>query len=382
MKAFLTGNYSVSHGVKLARAQVVGAYPITPQTTMVERLADLCASRELEAEYVTVESEHSAMAYCMGAAATGARVFTATSSQGLAYMHEMLYWVAGARLPIVMAVANRALGAPWSLATDQTDSLAQRDSGWIQFYCESNQEVVDTVIQAYKLAETVNIPVMLALDGFYLSHTYEPVELPDQEMVDRYLPAPALTSAIRLDAPWGINAPMVPEQVSQYMYSRGQAMAQVKALAEEIDRQFATLFKRGYGIVEPYRLEDAVVALVTTSTITQTARVVVDQLREEGQKVGLLKIRLARPFPKEEIREHLQGIEKVAVLDRNISLGQEGIFTTEVKAALCGTVMGRVYGYTFAGGVDVTPALIAKAISHCRDQDEPDSQPVWGVTLL
>src|SRR4030042_2023899 len=188
MKAVIEGSHAVSYGAMLSRVQVIAAYPITPQTHIVEKLAELCASGELPAKFVNVESEHSAMASCIGASTVGVRVFTATSSQGLALMHELLHWASGARLPIVMANVNRTLAPPWNIWCDQTDSLSQRDTGWLQFYCESCQEVIDTVIEAFKISERVSLPSMVALDGFYLSHTYEPVDLPDQERVDQFLP--------------------------------------------------------------------------------------------------------------------------------------------------------------------------------------------------
>src|SRR5512143_2931382 len=188
MNKVIEGSHAVSYGVMLCKVQVICAYPITPQTHIVERLSELCASGDLQAKFIKVESEHSAMAACIGAAAAGARTFTATSSQGLALMHELLHWASGARLPVVMANVNRSLGPPWNIWCDQTDSLSQRDTGWLQFYCESSQEVVDTVIQAYKISEKVSLPSMVILDAFYLSHTFEPVNLPDQERVDRFLP--------------------------------------------------------------------------------------------------------------------------------------------------------------------------------------------------
>ena len=188
MKKILVGNHAVSWGVMLARAEVISAYPITPQTTIVEELSVLCADGRLKAKFIPVESEHSAMACCVGASAAGVRTFTATSGQGLALMHEMLHWASGARLPIVMATVNRALGSPWNIWGEQTDSLAQRDTGWLQFYCESNQEVLDTTLQAFKIAEEVHLPVMLNLDAFFLSHTAEPVEIPEQNAVDHFLP--------------------------------------------------------------------------------------------------------------------------------------------------------------------------------------------------
>ncbi|MGQ9477689.1 MAG: pyruvate ferredoxin oxidoreductase [Candidatus Bipolaricaulia bacterium] len=374
----ITGNYAVSYGAALARAQVIAAYPITPQTQIVELLAEFCAEGALDAKFIKVESEHSAMAACIGAAAVGARAFTATSSQGLALMHEMLHWAAGARLPVVMANVNRAMGPPWSIWTDQNDSLAQRDTGWMQFYCESNQETLDTVIQAYKVAERVLLPAMLVLDAFFLSHTSEPVEIPPQGLVDRYLPPYRPEYKLDLADPRAFGGITMPSEYFELRYKIQRAMEEALTVAEEADLEFERLFGRGYGLVEPYKLEGAELALVTSGTVTSTARLVIDKLRAEGKRVGLLKVRLFRPFPAALVRELLLGLPKIAVIDRNISFGQGGIFAQEVKSALYNHGQPPLFGFVAGlGGRDITPELIEEIIAYALAHDRPEEEIIW-----
>ncbi|MGQ9601555.1 MAG: pyruvate ferredoxin oxidoreductase [Candidatus Bipolaricaulia bacterium] len=374
----ITGNYAVSYGAALARAQVIAAYPITPQTQIVELLAEFCAEGALDAKFIKVESEHSAMAACIGAAAVGARAFTATSSHGLALMHEMLHWAAGARLPVVMANVNRAMGPPWSIWTDQNDSLAQRDTGWMQFYCESNQETLDTVIQAYKVAERVLLPAMLVLDAFFLSHTSEPVEIPPQGLVDRYLPPYRPEYKLDLADPRAFGGITMPSEYFELRYKIQRAMEEALTVAEEADLEFERLFGRGYGLVEPYKLEGAELALVTSGTVTSTARLVIDKLRAEGKRVGLLKVRLFRPFPAALVRELLLGLPKIAVIDRNISFGQGGIFAQEVKSALYNHGQPPLFGFVAGlGGRDITPELIEEIIAYALAHDRPEEEIIW-----
>ncbi len=357
MKKILVGNHAVSWGVMLARAEVISAYPITPQTAIVEELSVLCADGRLKARFIPVESEHSAMACCIGASAAGVRTFTATSSQGLALMHEMLHWATGARLPIVMANVNRSLGSPWNIWGEQTDSLSQRDTGWLQLYCESNQEVLDTVIQAFKIAEEIRLPVMLVLDAFFLSHTAEPVEIPDQSLADAFLPR--YQPEFRLDPkdPHSFGCLTQPEYFMEFRHKIQKSMLQGKAVSERVDGEFGRAFGRKYGLIEAYRCEGADLILVTSGTVASTARVVVDALREKGQRVGMVKVRLFRPFPKEELWEVLREAEKVAVVDRNVSFGVGGIFAHELRAAFCNEkTRPPIYSYIAGlGGRDVTP---------------------------
>ena len=355
MDKVMMGNHAVSYGVQLARAQVIAAYPITPQTQIVEMLSEMCANGELDARFIKVESEHSAMAASIGASSTGARAFTATSSHGLALMHEVLHWAAGARLPIVMANVNRAMGPGWSVWTEQTDSLAQRDTGWLQIYCESNQEVLDTVIQAFKIAEQVLLPTMLVLDAFVLSHTSEAVNVPDQAQVDGFLPPRRAEYKLDVSDPHAFGGLVAPAHYMELRYKMQRSMEEAIDVARRVDREFGQVFGRSYGLVEEYRMDDAEIVLVTSSTITSTSRVVVDELRAEGKKIGLLKVRLFRPFPAAEIRAALRGAKKVGVVDRNISFGHGGIFAAEIKSALYNSgVHPPIFGFIIGlGGRDV-----------------------------
>lgn len=382
MKKVLKGNFAVSYGAMLSRAQVVTAYPITPQTTIVELLSEMCADGKLNASFIKVESEHSAMAACIGAAGTGARVFTATSSQGLTLMHELLHWASGARLPIVMANVNRAMAPGWTIYCDQNDSLSQRDTGWIQFYCESNQEVLDTVIMSYKLSEKVLIPSMINLDAFFLSHTSEPVDIPDQEEVDKFLPPLNLQYRLTTRDPHSFGGFLRPPGYFRIRQKLAAAHDDAIAVAEEVEVEFEERFGRSYGLVQPYRCEDADVILVTAGTAAATSRIVIDKLRDEGKKVGTLKIRMLRPFPTERVREVLGRAGKIVVMDRNMSYGLSGIFFQEVKSALYNmpSKNGKppVFGYIAGmGGVDITPAIIEEVVRDALGKDQPDHEAIW-----
>jgi pyruvate/2-oxoacid:ferredoxin oxidoreductase alpha subunit len=379
MKQVVTGNYAVSWGGRLARAQVIAAYPITPQTSIIEKLASFCAGGEMDARFIKVESEHSAMAACIGASAAGARAFTATSGQGLLLMHELVHWAAGARLPIVMGVVNRAVAPGWSIWTEQNDTLSQRDTGWMQFYCETNQEVLDTTIQAVKIAEMVSLPAMVVLDAFVLSHTSEPVDIPDQEDVDEFLPPYHPELKLDLDDPRAFGALVLPGEYMEMRYKMQKAMERATSVVEEIDHEWGERFGRSWGLVESYRLDGAEIALVTSGTVTGTSRVVVDELRDEGMQIGLLKVRMFRPFPHEKVRQALAGAKKVAVIDRNISFGYSGIFAQEVRAALYGAekrppVFDFVAGL---GGRDIVPATIHDIVDYTVAHDTPTEEFTW-----
>ncbi len=381
MQKILTGNQSAAWGAMCARAQVVSAYPITPQTTIIEELADIVAKGLLDAQFIKVESEHSAMAGCIGAQAAGARTFTATSAQGLALMHEMLHWAALARLPVVMANVNRAMAPGWSIWTDQNDSLAQRDTGWLQYYCESNQEVLDTVIQGYKVAEIVNLPVMLVLDAFFLSHTYEAVDIPGQERTSEYLPPYKPSIYLDVDDPHAFGG-IVPQDIyMEFRYKMQVAMNEALEAAEQADRDFKTMFGRGYGLIEPYRLEGADYVLATSGTVTSTARSVIDDLRDKGHSIGLLKMKLLRPFPVELVRGVLAGRKRVAVLDRDICVGMGGIWTQEIRNALYHLPEDQrpsVYGYIVGlGGRDVKPETIEKIALDVQKRPIEEGEQVW-----
>jgi pyruvate ferredoxin oxidoreductase alpha subunit len=379
MKTVIEGSHAVSYGVMLSRVQVVSAYPITPQTHIVEKLAELRANGELQAKFLTVESEHSAMASCIGASSVGVRTFTATSSQGLALMHELLHWAAGARLPIVMANVNRTLGAPWNIWSDQNDSLSQRDTGWLQFYCESSQEVVDTVIQAYKISEKVSLPSMVVLDAFYLSHTFEPVDIPDFERVDRFLPP--FEPKYKLDPKdaRSFSGLTPPDLLTEMRFQMQQAMEEAKSVILQIDEEYFNIFGRHYQLIEPYRCDDAELVLVTSGTVSSTARDVIDRYRDEGKEIGLLKIRTFRPFPSEEIKKAIKGVSKLAVIDRNISYGMGGIFAEEMRSIFCNekirpTVFSFIAGL---GGRDITQQTISNVIEYTLEQDRPKAEIFW-----
>ena len=379
MKKIMVGNHAVSWGVMLARAEVIPAYPITPQTTIVEELSVLCADGRLKAKFIPVESEHSAMACCVGASAAGVRTFTATSGQGLALMHEMLHWASGARLPIVMANVNRALGSPWNIWGEQTDSLSQRDTGWLQLYCESNQEVLDTTIQAFKIAEEIHLPVMLNLDAFFLSHTAEPVEIPEQKRVDDFLPR--YQPEFRLDPkkPYSFGCLTPPEYFMEFRYKIQQSMLQGKEVSRRVDEEFGQSFGRNYGLIEAYRCDGADLILVTSGAIASTARVVVDALRQKGRKVGMVKVRLFRPFPQEELYAVLRDVEKVAVVDRNVSFGVGGIFAHELNAAFCNEkTRPPIFSYIAGlGGRDVTPQVLNDVVYQTYKRSQPEKHSVW-----
>ena len=379
MEKVISGNYAVSYGAKLARAQVIAAYPITPQTSIIEKLASFCADGQLDAVFIKVESEHSAMAASIGASAVGARAFTATAGQGLLLMHEMLHWAAGGRHPIVMGAVNRGIGPGWSVWTEQSDTLAQRDTGWIQYYCESNQEVLDTVIQAFKVAETVFLPAMVILDAFVLSHTSEVVEIPDQDLVDQYLPSFQPQWKLDVDDPHAFGALVTPNDFYELRYKINAAMQEALEVARKTDEEFAGHFGRRWHLVESYQMEGAEVALVTCSTITSTARDVIDEMRAEGIPIGLVKVRMFRPFPANDMIQALQGVKKVAVLDRNLTFGQCGVFAEEIKAALYGTaVQPPLFDFILGlGGRDVTPATIREIAEYTLEHDAPTEDVIW-----
>ncbi len=362
MKTVITGNHTAAYGAQLARAEVIAAYPITPQTQVVEKLAEIVAKGQLQARFIKVESEHSAMAASLGAAAAGARTFTATSSQGLALMHEMLHWATGARLPVVMVNINRAMAPPWNIWTDQTDSLSQRDTGWMQFYCADNQEILDTIIQAYKVCEQVLLPAMVVLDAFVLSHTSEPVSIPEQKLVDEFLPPYQPEYKLDPQKPHAFGGLSGPDVYYKFRYKIQQAMDEALEKIKTVDAEYGRVFGRQYGLVERYCCDDAEFLLITSGTLAETAKEVIDNLRRQGVAIGLARVRVFRPFPRQEIRALAKGVKAIGVIDRNISFGAEGIFFSEIKAALYNSkdhppVSGFIAGL---GGKDVVLEDIEK----------------------
>ena len=379
MKKVIMGNHAVSHAVMLARTEVIAAYPITPQTQIVEELSNMCAEGKLRAKFIKVESEHSAMACCIGASAAGSRAFTATSSQGLALMHEMLHWAAGARLPVVLAEVNRALAPGWNIWADQSDALSQRDTGWLQFYCTSNQEILDSILIAFRVAEKVSLPAMVVYDAFYLSHTYEAVDIPEQELVGKFLPPYKPEVKLDVENPKSFGSLTTPEYYMEMRHSIEEATEKVHEILPEVYAQFEKVFGRAYGVVEKYRCDDADLILVTSGTVSSTARIVIDKLRSLGRRVGRLNIRMFRPFPAKEVREAVRGARKVAVLDRNISFGQGGIFAQELKAALCAEKdRSQVFGFIAGlGGRDITPDTIEEVIDKADKLAVPAKEIEW-----
>ncbi|MFA4956548.1 MAG: transketolase C-terminal domain-containing protein [Candidatus Methanoperedens sp.] len=363
MKKVITGDHAVAIGAKLCRVDVVPAYPITPQTLIIEHIADFVNDGELDTKFLTMESEHSVMSAAAAASAAGARVFTATSSQGLAFMHEMLYATAPLRLPVVMANASRTLGGPPGIWCEYNDSMGARDSGWLQLYVEDNQEALDMIIQSFRIAEDkrVLLPVMPCLDGFVLTHTVEPVEIPTQEDVDSFL-APYDPDIILDPArPAMIGTFMPAEYIMELRRQTVGAFECAKDVIKEVNDEFAKKFDRDYGgLVDTYRMDDARVALITMGTVTSTSREVVDELRQKGEKVGIIKLRFFRPFPSEDLRKLVTNLDALGVFDRSISYHGGGPVYNEVRSALFGMTIPVINHLAGLGGRDVTKEQIFK----------------------
>ncbi len=361
MKQLLEGSQAVAEAVTLCRPQVVAAYPITPQTHIIEHLAQHVANGELEAEFINAESEFGAASIVLGAVAAGTRAFTATASQGLLLMTEVLYNIAGLRLPIVMVCANRAVGAPINIFSDHQDSMAVRDAGWIQLYVGSNQEAVDTLIQAYRIAETCELPVMVCMDGFLLTHTFEPVELPTPLMVDNFLPPFQFSRTLDPSHPMTLGGASEADNYQEYRIDQQQAMGEALPLIEAFDAEFEAQFGRAHGgLVEPYRLEEAQAVMVGMGSLMGAVCDVVDKLRDQGQAVGALRLRCFRPFPAQALAQYLSGVQRIIVLEKALSIGAGGILAAELRATLhqagITTPVESVIGGL--GGRDLTPEVI------------------------
>ena len=374
----LTGNQAVAWGARLARPKVVPVYPITPQTPVLEQLTAFAAEGTFDAEIVTPESEHSVMSACIPASLVGTRVFTATASQGLLLMHELLHYASGARAPIVMVNVNRTVASPWAFWPDQTDSLSQRDTGWIQYYVEDAQEALDSVLQAFRVAEQVLLPTMVNLDAFYVSHALEPVQVPQQALVDGYLPPfnpPHRFDTDKVES-WGNVATQ--DMYYRHRQSLAEAMARVPALAAQADHEWAQLTGRSFGVIERYRCDGARTAIVTMGSMCGTVRDAVDAMREAGMAVGLVKVRLFRPLPVAALRAALVGFDDIIVLDRNYSPGHGGVLHQELRAALYGSaVTPRIHGLLAGvGGVNVSPAKVAEFVSQAL-QGEAQIESQW-----
>ncbi len=382
----MAGSKAVATAVKLCDVDVVAVYPITPQTPIAEYIAELVANGELKAEYIKVESEHSALSACVGASAAGARTFTATSSQGLALMHEVLFIASGLRLPIVMVNANRALSAPINIWNDQSDAMASRECGWIQIYVETNQEALDSVIMAYKIAENKDIllPVMVNMDGFVLTHTYEPVEIPSKELVEEYLPKYEPLISLDPENPVTMGAIADPNYYMELKYSQVKALENSKDVVKKEQEEFYKLFGRKYDLIEKYKMENADIILATLGSVSGTIKDVIDKLeREKGYKVGLVRVRLYRPFPKEELLDALKGAEVVGVIEKNVSPGiGGGALFNDIKSALYGKSDAKVIGFVAGlGGRDIPPWDIEKAIEICTLAKKEEVEETYWLGL-
>jgi pyruvate/2-oxoacid:ferredoxin oxidoreductase alpha subunit len=384
----LTGNHAAAHAFRQARVEVVSAYPITPQSPVVEKIAEFISNGKLKAKFVKVESEHSALAVCCAASATGSRVGTATSSHGLMYMYEMLPWAAGNRLPIVINLATRATGAPWSVWTDHQDFFTIRDVGWIQMFCEDNQEIYDSNIQAFKIAEDARtfLPVMVAYDGYILSHTMMPVILEDQQAIDDFLPPLKhhinLSDLSTIKGVDPVTTPHVRDRAGEgsapgyyeYRYSLQKALENSIEVIKEVHDDFANKFGRSYGngIYKTYKTDDADVIIMAMGSVASQSRIAIDKLRKEGMKVGLVSLKLFRPYPAKILREFLKDKQAIVVFDRDIGYGYEGVLAYELKSALYGLesppfIKGFIVGL---GGRDVKTEHIIDGVNRALKQQK------------
>lgn len=396
-KLIESGNVAAALAVQLAAAEVIAAYPITPQTPVTEKLSELITAGEMDAEYIAVESEHSALGVCIGAASAGVRPFTATSSNGLLYMSEQLHWAAGARLPMVMCVVNRGVGAPWSVWNDHQDAISQRDAGWIQIFAKDHQEIVDMTLKAFRLAELVHIPVMVNYDGYYLSHTYMPFELPEAKAVRDFLPAYEYKHALTPERPESLNTVTLPDArndihgVKQggYMdirHNLHQEMRLAMDVWEEIDADFKQRFGRGGApILDPYCCDDADYVVVAMGTIANQLRDVADRLRnDDGLKMGVMALQMYRPFPTAKIAEALQSTKAVMVCEKGLSYGNQGALFADLKSALYPyPARPRLHNFiTGLGGREIrTNALYEELKSACLQEEtvipEHIDTPQW-----
>jgi len=393
----ITGNKAAAEAARLARVEVVAAYPITPQSGVVEALASYVETGLLDAEFITVESEHSAMSVCIGASIAGSRVFTASSANGLAYMSEQLSWVAGSRLPIVMGCANRAMSAPWNVLNDQQDSMSQRDHGWIQLFCRDNQEIMDTFLQAFRIAETAHLPVMVCYDGFILSHTVMPVDVPTQEQVDAFLPRRIPHTILDTADPRNINPVTLANPrlngngvlchgYMEFRYLMEQALEEALTTIETVDREFEAAFGRtSGGLTWSYGLDDAEVALVAAGSLANEATVAADTLRAAGVKAGVLGIRSYRPFPDVRVARELEKARLAVVFDKSLTYGYGGPIYVDVQAALFkNKCYPDVHGYIAGlGGRDVNARQLVDAVNESLQwtKNETGPKPVGWINL-
>lgn len=377
---YISGCSAASEAVRLARVEVIAAYPITPQTHIVQSLSNDVFNGRLNAEYIPVEGEHSAMTAAVGASMAGARAFTASSSQGLAYMHEVLHYAAGLRTPLVIAVANRSMASPVSIFVDHQDSLPQRDTGVMQFYCENCQDILDLILLSYKVAEDkrVLLPAMVCFDGFYLSHVSEPVDVPNNEEAEYFLPRTKMYYPhLDVNEPKSLNVMAFPEHFAEFSRDRFESMECGQAVFDEYATEFANMFGRHHNRLESYRMDDAEYALVGLGSMMGTTRMVVDSMRSSGKKVGMLSIKSYRPFPIKEVREALSGCKAVGVLDRDVAFGSGGIVYQDISRCLVNkgaTLKNFIVGLA---GRDVTLATIGKAFDVVMDSSATSDNDVF-----
>jgi pyruvate ferredoxin oxidoreductase alpha subunit len=376
----LEASHAAAEAAKMADVDVISAYPITPQTHIPERLAEMVADGELSAAYIPVESEHSAMSACLGAAAVGARTFTATAGQGLELMHEVVYVASSMRYPVVMTVCNRALSAPLSVWGDHSDAMAVRDTGWIQVFCQNNQEAFDLTLWAFRVGEDpkVLLPVMVHLDGFTLSHVTEPVILPEQSEVDGFLPKFQYPFALNPDRPMTHGAFGPPEIYPETKLAQEVAFRNSKDVILQGWKEFGDIFGRYYHPVEKYKTEDAKTLLLTMGSFTETAKIVIDERRDKGEAIGLISLRLWRPFPFEEFRRTVKDAKILIVFDRCISPGMGGPIFSEVRSALYDEepkpkVVGIIGGL---GGRDMSEEDFDYVINRGREIAEKGSEKI------
>jgi pyruvate ferredoxin oxidoreductase alpha subunit len=378
LKLVLTGNYSLAYAAKMARVNVVAAYPITPQTSVVEKLAELIEGGELDAVMIRVESEHSALAACFGAALAGARVFTATSSQGLLYMHEMVHWASRARIPIVMGIVTRTLGSPWNIWPDHTDYMDQRDTGWVMSFAVDNQEAFDLTLQAFKISEDprVYLPVMVGIEGFILGHTTMPVEIPDQSVVDEWLGSRRQPYVIDGSDHLALGNLASPEDTEEFFMDIQNAMEEAKKVIAEVDREYSKIAGRpSMGLVECFKCEDAKYLAVSMGAWSGDLKEAILQLRDEGFDVGLARIRYYRPFPVEQLYERARGAKGVVVFDRAISFGSAGPIFLDTLASIARYSRKTPYVKNVVaglGGVNITSEDFSKIIRKFVEEVESD----------
>ncbi len=378
---------AVAEAVGLCNIDMAAVYPITPQSHIAEHLSDLVADGKIDAEFVTVESEHSAMSAVIGASGTGARVYTATSSQGLMLMHELLPIASAMRLPITMAIANRAVSGPLNILNDHSDIMPQRDAGWIAVFAENGQEAIDLSIQAFKIAEhkDVMLPVCINIDGFQLTHMVEPMEMPTQEEVDQFLPPFVPHATLHPARPVTMGAFAMSDYFTEIMKAKDEAVKSSKKVIMEVWDEWGKMFGRSYKPVETYRADDAEILMLTMGSMGETAQMAIDELRDKGVKAGLIKLRLWRPFPFTEIRAAVKNVKKLIVTDRAVSFGGPGgpVFS-EIKSALYAqSERPAIYNYIIGlGGRDVTvhdfAGMFEKVMADTADQ-AVDTYEFWGV---